>query len=378
MLLGKEIYHNVFHPEMDIYKDYLYINDRFFPIGYFAMEALNVTDESLALLDRYASAIKALSIPFLPGARKGFRNKLAVILPELRENVTNFIRTLCELPPFKSWNVEKEIEKVNEYFGDGALKKVLRLGLDGAFFFQYIDITTSAPTAIRDFRTAGRFLEENYLRGLPRRDEPNFATATYKCFHSDEFSNIALSQGMDVEAFKLFPSMRSRCSFAHNPDNEDQLIFLDTIAFDSYMDFFVYDLLNGMHHGHAPSKCQNCGRYFLTTDARTPKYCYRKAIQNPHYTCRQYGAMNQQKEKNANHPVFQIYKTRTSTIRKHHQRGKITDDVRQEALKVCEELRDRALLDNSFAMKEYLGLMEQEAVYAEADKRLGGSGSHDK
>lgn len=72
MLLGKEIYHNVFHPEMDIYKDYLYINESFFPIGYFAMEALNVTDESLALLDRYASAIKALSIPFLPGARKGF------------------------------------------------------------------------------------------------------------------------------------------------------------------------------------------------------------------------------------------------------------------------------------------------------------------
>jgi hypothetical protein len=88
--------------------------------------------------------------------------------------------------------------------------------------------------------------------------------------------------------------------------------------------------------------------------------------------------MNQQKEKNANHPVFQIYKTRTSTIRKHHQRGKITDEVRQEALKICEELRDRALLDNSFAMKEYLRLMEQAAVYAEADRQLGGCGGHDK
>ncbi len=65
-------------------------------------------------------------------------------------------------------------------------------------------------------------------------------------------------------------------------------------------------------------------------------------------------------------------------IRKHHQRGKISDKVRREALKVCEELRDRALLDNSFAMKEYLRLMEQEAVYAEADRRLGGCGSHDE
>lgn len=378
MLLGKEIYHNVFHPEMDIYKDHLYINDRFFPIGYFAMGALNITDESLARLDRYAGAIQTLSTPFLPFARIGSGSDLTLLLPELRENVTNFIRTLCELPPFRSWNAVDEIAKANEYFSDGAMKKVLHLGLDGAFFFQYIEVTTSAPTAIRNFRTAGRFLEENYLRDLPRRDEPNFATATYKCFHSDKFSDIAIAQGMDVEAFTLFPSLRSRCSFARDPDNEDQLIFLDTIAFDSYMDFFVYDLLNGMHHGHAPSKCQNCGRYYLTTDARRPKYCYRKAIQNPHYTCRQYGAMSHQKEKNANHPVFQIYKTRTSTIRKHHQRGKITDEVRQEALKICEELRDHALLDNDFAQGNYLRLMEQDAIYAEVDKLLGGCGGHDK
>lgn len=129
MLLGKEIYHNVFHPEMNIYKDCLYMNERFFPIGYFAMEAMNVTDESLALLDQYASAIQTMSVSFLPFARKGARNELALILPELRENMTKFIRALCELPPFRSWNVEKGIDKVNEYFGDGALKKVLRPGL---------------------------------------------------------------------------------------------------------------------------------------------------------------------------------------------------------------------------------------------------------
>lgn len=102
------------------------------------------------------------------------------------------------------------------------------------------------------------------------------------------------------------------------------------------------------------------------------------APQNTHYTCRQYGAMNQQKEKNANHPVFQIYKTRTGTIRKHHQRGKITDEERQEAMQVCEELRDRALFDPEFAQGEYLQLMEQDAICAEVDKRLVSCGGHDK
>ena len=47
-------------------------------------------------------------------------------------------------------------------------------------------------------------------------------------------------------------------------------------------------------------------------------------------------------------------------------------------MKVCEELRDRALFDTEFAQGEYLRLMEQDAIYAEVDKRLVSCGSHDK
>ena len=102
------------------------------------------------------------------------------------------------------------------------------------------------------------------------------------------------------------------------------------------------------------------------------------APQNPHYTCRQYGAMNQQKEKNANHPIYRIFKTRTNTIRKHQERGKISEELRKAAIALCEELRDKALLDTGFAQEEYPKRMEQEAVYAEARKRLGGDGSCDQ
>ena len=30
------------------------------------------------------------------------------------------------------------------------------------------------------------------------------------------------------------------------------MIFVNRVFFSSYMDFYVYDLLNGMHWGHAP------------------------------------------------------------------------------------------------------------------------------
>ena len=107
--------------------------------------------------------------------------------------------------------------------------------------------------------------------------------------------------------------------------------------------------MNGLHHGHAPSQCQGCGRYFLTTNGHIPKYCDGVAPQDSRYTCRQYGAMMHQKEQNKQHPVYRLFNTRTDTIRKHHQRGKISDDLRREALYLAESYRDKALMDNGIA-----------------------------
>ena len=87
-------------------------------------------------------------------------------------------------------------------------------------------------------------------------------------------------------------------------------------------------------------------------------------------TCRQYGAMMHQKEQNKQHPVYRLFNTRTNTIRKHHQRGKISDELRREALYLAETYRDRALMDNDYAAGDYAHDMEQEALYAQARARL--------
>ena len=68
--------------------------------------------------------------------------------------------------------------------------------------------------------------------------------------------------------------------------------------------------------------------------------------------------------------VYRLFTTRTDTIRKHHQRGKISDDLRQEALYLAESYRDKALLDNDYAADGYARDMELEHIYAEAEKRL--------
>ena len=59
-----------------------------------------------------------------------------------------------------------------------------------------------------------------------------------------------------------------------------------------------------------------------------------------------------------------------AVLRKHHQRGKISDELRQAALKLAEEYRDKALLDNDYAEHGYALDMEQEHLYGEARKRV--------
>lgn len=374
MFIEKELYITIFSPEINIYKDNQFVNNKFFPIGHFATEALNIDDESIALLKQYADTVKSVSASF----KNPETDNLALQLSVLKETISEMIRVLCKLPPFTSWDADSEVRRLGYILCDSDMNSILKPGLIGGLFWRYIHSAASAAIAIQNFRDVGIFLEKNFLRNIPRRDEQSFATATNECFCNEDFLNLIFSSRFTDENFPFSPSLLSRFSFGYDPRDKDKLVFLDTIAFESYMDFFAYDLLNGMRHGHAPSKCQNCGRYFLSTDARKPKYCNGMAPQNSHYTCRQYGAMNQQKEKNANHPIFQVYKTRTGTIRKHHQRGKITDEERQEAMKVCVELRDRALFYTEFAQGEYLRLMEQDAIYAEVSRRLGYGDTHDQ
>ena len=76
-----------------------------------------------------------------------------------------------------------------------------------------------------------------------------------------------------IEPFDANPRLRSSYTFARDPKDEKKMIFVNRVFFSSYMDFYVYDLLNGMHWGHAPSLCECCYKYFLTTDSHKPKYC---------------------------------------------------------------------------------------------------------
>ncbi len=368
MPLGIKQNNSFVHTTLDIWNDKVFYQEQEFPAGYFAMSILNISEDELCELIQCGGAPTFL----LPVVIQGSEQEAAQVFPLLKGRIKYLAELIWRYPPFCYNDHRKELAKINALFDDSAFPKIrIPHSKPQQEFLMYCAAITRIPIAILHFVTAGRFFELDYLRRLGKRTETFFAIAAHDCFNSEKFwDEMRELQSWDIEPFSVYPELSSSYVFARNPKNEREMVFVERVSFLRLVDFYTYDLMNGLHHGHAPSQCQCCGKYFLTTNRHMPKYCDGAAPQDALMTCRQYGAMMRQKEQNSQHPIYREFSTRTNTIRKHHQRGKISDDLRREALYVAGCYRDKALMDNDYAANGYKLDMEQEHVYAEAKKRL--------
>lgn len=353
---------------IDVWQDKVFYNEQEYPAGYFAAAVLNISGDEIMELMEAGSAVLAHHRTVVSGNRR----KLGALLPTLKADLLRLAELLWKYPPFCFNDQEQERHLIEVMLAPETLNDISRHDSPARdFFLRYLDAIVRIPAALYHFTSAGCYFEAAYLRRLKKRSETYLAVAAHDCFNSELFWNAMHDlQAQDVELFTITPDLRSSHVFARHPKYEKETIFVNRYFFDSTISFYTFDLMNGLHHVHAPSQCRGCGKYFLTTNGHMPKYCDGIAPQDSRMTCRQYGAMMQQKEKNKQHPVYRLFTTRTNTIRKHHQRGKISDELRREALYVAECYRDKALMDNSYAANGYARDMEQEHVYAEARKRL--------
>ena len=368
MPLGTQQNNNFAQVTIDVWNDKVFYQEQEFPAGFMAASILNIYE------DDFKELIQAGGAPtfLFPVVIQGSDMEAAQVLPVLRERMIYLAREIWKYPPFCYSNLEKELRRIDILFDDNALPKIRTPNSElQQDFLIFCAAITRIPMAILHFTVAGQFFELDYLRRLKKRNETYFAVAAHDCFNSKEFwDELQELQSWDVEPFSVHPELTSTYVLARSPKSEKEMVFVERVSFLRLTDFYTYDLLNGLHHGHAPSQCQGCGKYFLTTNGHIPKYCDGVAPQDDRYTCRQYGAMMHQKEQNKQHPVYRLFNTRTGTIRKHHQRGKISDVLRREALYLAESYRDKALMDNDYAESGYAQSMELEHIYAEAEKRL--------
>ena len=368
MPLGTQQNNNFAQVTIDVWNEKIFYQEQEFPAGFIAASVLNISENGLKELIQAGGAPTFL----FPVVIQGSDTEAAQMLPVLRERMIYLAKEVWRYPPFCYNDLEKELHRIDILFDDNALFKIRTPGSEfQQEFLIFCAAITRIPMAILHFIAAGQFFELDYLRRLKKRNETYFAVAAHDCFNSKEFwDELQELQSWDVEQFSVHPELTSTYVFARSPKNKKEMVFVERVSFPRLIDFYTYDLLNGLHHGHAPSQCRGCGKYFLTTNGHIPKYCDGIAPQDSRYTCRQYGAMMRQKEQNKQHPTYRLFATRTDTIRKHHQRGKISDEQRREALYLAESYRDKALMDNDYAENSYAQDMELEHIYAEAEKRL--------
>ena len=353
---------------LDVWQDQVFLNEKAYPAGYFAAEILNQKESTLQSLIQFGGNISYEAEALMRADQDSF----ARLLPQVRADASALLDVLWTYPPYCFLDRTREQEVLDKFFRESMVDSLMDPQAPyREFFFRYLTAAFAIPLGIYHFAVAGDYFERKYLRRLKERNETFFAVAAHDCFTSDDFWRVMDGLPLpDIEAFSTAPVMESTYVFARNPSQEKKMVFVQRVCFRGIIQFYCFDLMNGLHHGHAPCVCQNCERYFLTRSGHKPKYCSGMAPQDGRLTCRQYGAMMHQKEQNKQHPVYRIFSTRTNTIRKHHHRGKISDELREEALRLAETYRDKALLDNGYAADGYVHDMEQETLYAQARARL--------
>lgn len=368
MPLGIRQNNNLQHITLDIWKDQVFLNEKSYPAGYFAANILNQKQETFYSLIHYGGAISYE----VEALMKANRDAFAKLLPQVRTDVSALLDILWTYPPYCFLDRSGEQEVLDKVFCESMVDVLMDTESPyWDFFIRYLIAAFAIPLGIYHFVVAADYFERGYLSRLKERNETFFAIAAHDCFASDDFWHVMEALPMpEIEKFTVSPVMESSYVFARNPNQKEKMVFVQRVRFHSIMQLYCFDLMNGLHHGHAPCVCQNCEHYFLTRNGHRPKYCGGMAPQDSRLTCRQYGAMMHQKEQNKQHPVYRLFSTRTNTIRKHHQRGKISDELRREALYLAETYRDRALMDNDYAAGDYVHDMEQETLYAQARARL--------
>jgi hypothetical protein len=348
----------------------VFFDEREYPAGYFAMSVMNRTkEENTELLKSAGLMLHDLS-DFLQTRE---REEAKQILERLRPRLLSLLDDVWRIEPFSLLDKEYELHTIDVIFDDDSFNDLMRELSPGREFFEnYVLAFVRVGQAVVNFGMVAWTFEYRYLHRLKQRNETFFVYATGDFFNDRELwaDYKEKYELMNVENFTISPQVRSTHALLRHPTKDKTMVFATRILFDQFIDFYAYDLFNGMHHGHAPFQCENCGRYFLSTTGHMTKYCDNPSPQDPTLNCHQAGAKIRQKEKNRDHPIYALYNTRCNTIRKHYERKKISDELRGAALDMAQELREKALFDNAYAAEGYARDMGLDAIYAATRRKL--------
>ena len=358
---------------LDFWQDTVIYEDKTFPIGTLACDALNVPADTVAKMNEQCEKINLLLGMLNAG------QDASALFPMAREATLTILGILSKTPPFSYMNIPKHREQIEKVFtADNALKYVEFAIKAATNSLQFEEVPKYADAVMLQRYTAV-FGHLAYSLGEYQKAMLDFAEK------SDGNEADRTAEGFARMFGSYFPpefSFSEGNAWMSTLNNSVQYVsvirpgekvakLVKRIHYVSFVGMFRSDLFEGLCVGHAPKKCRICGKWFLTINARHTKYCGGYAPGDKlQRTCRQIGNLKgrEQRELADDHPIVQIYETRMNTINRYIKRGKLNEDLAEVMKKLAKDKMLRAKSDVAYAKGAYEKEMEQAALQKESEE----------
>ena len=309
---------------------------------------------------------------------------------KLHESIQYILRVIRRARPFRYLDLETEKQQCNNLFGAKSVQRINRFLQERAkYALQNEHYTPPDSSAIKRLEREQVHLDEyittldfyykigddmnavldfgkgfvKRLADLEKRDENHLVRLAVDCMKQVPFSRWNEPFQKNISPDVEYVAMPKK------PKSKNYVVG-KRMTFTRFLDFLVADFFEGLHAGHYPQLCENCGRYYLKTNARLQKYCTLTDPNDPlKRTCQAVAAAKGRTDKER-HPLKYLFDNRMKTIRTHVKREKITEEQAAVAARIARERFEKAMEDTVYANTLYKTEIGQESIYEAAGIKL--------
>lgn len=355
--------------KLDFGREQVIYEGKTYPTGAIAVSALNIDQAMLEQMELSCNALKSFRSAFNRG------KVTDPLLVSARQAALRILSQMAEMEPFAHYKdaplkkmVDETYTKANVTLATSLARVESNItGLtsqqhNALKMIRLTDVLSNFADAVRILQKHIAPFAEDMMDESCSRTIAGFAYAVRD--HFDE--TITFEEGDCSWTALINVTMQYKTAL---PEGAKVPVIVTSMDFVSLGGLFRADFFEGLRVGHAPKRCANCGRWFLTTNARPTKYCSEVNLTDPyHRTCRQLASQlgAEARECAADHP-YRILKERVrKSIDKRLSRGTLTPELGARMKHLAKGKMERALADPQYAHQRYEAEMTIDALYAEA------------
>lgn len=318
------------------------LHNKHYPLGFFAVEALEFGTKNLADVQRHITQFQKDLEVFL-SARDA--SSMAVAYRSIR-------RLWMELSKFPVYDKllkgDHRVDAVLPHMKDHPEKvdEMLTPGTElNAAYRRWMEKLNCLTEEFAAFVRNTEWMLNEYFMPLPSRRVEHYAQALsdYKrdIHGAQEMEELTGEKDYTVDLDSIQFQYPVSISFVPRFDPESKrAVIAEQMTFDTLVSFLYMDLYKGMAAGNLPRRCQHCRRWFVSIGAYNTLYCNRPVPGLGGKTCRDIGAHEKEKENRkgvGKEEYYRIY----NRLKARKQRGKISVDDWNRKVVCAQELRER-------------------------------------